>query len=587
MSVRPRLFSLFWLLILLLPASAAAAAPACGAPATAISDVQGSGTSSALAGQAVTVEGILTLDSRSRGGFGGFYLQQADHQTDGNPATSEALFVYTNRETGTPGSVLRVTGEVREFHGLTELVAVRSIRRCGKAQQPAPVVIELPWSKDPESLENMKVTFRRPLTVVDNYNLAKYGELALAASDQVQPTEYLAPGRPAHRLSGSHQRNRVLLDDNRSRRDPRPVPWPPEGLSVSTTVRAGDQVDRLTGILDFRFDAWRIQPTRDPRFLATNPRKPAPSRPAGMLIRVMALNLGNYFNGNGQGAGFPTPRGAETRAGFSQQQRRLVQTLTAPDPDILAVSELENDGYGPNSAIAGLTRALGNRWDFVRTPGADGDDEIRTALLYRNDRITPVGSAARLTEGVFRSAGRPPLAQAFRRIDGNQTVKIVVPHLKSKSCRGAGGSDRDQSDGQGCYASRRVAEARALANWPDAAAEGARSAGSLIVGDLNSYAREQPLAILYRAGFTSLVHRFHPCSRTSCPSYTYRYRGEKDSLDYALASEQLIPHVLRAEAWLVNADEPRAIGYQGLDLAGQQGPWRSSDHNPVIVDLRL
>ena len=104
------------------------------------------------------MEGILTLDSRSRGGFGGFYLQQADHQTDGNPATSEALFVYTNRETGTPGSVLRVTGEVREFHGLTELVAVRSIRRCGKAQQPAPGGIELPWSKDPEGRDNMKVT---------------------------------------------------------------------------------------------------------------------------------------------------------------------------------------------------------------------------------------------------------------------------------------------------------------------------------------------------------------------------------------------------------------------------------------------
>jgi len=586
-SVRSRLFSLFWLLILLLPASAAAAESACGEPATAISDVQGSGTSSALAGQTVTVEGILTQDSRSRGGFGGFYLQQADHQTDNNPATSEALFVYTNRKTGTPGSVLRVSGEVREFHGLTELVAVRSIQRCGKAQQPAPVVIELPWSSDPESLENMKVTFRRPLTVVDNYNLAKYGELTLAASDQVQPTEYLAPGRPAHQLSGSHRRNRVLLDDNRSRRDPRPVPWPPEGLSASTTVRAGDQVDQLTGILDFRFDAWRIQPTSDPRFLATNPRKPAPSRPTGMLIRVMALNLGNYFNGNGQGAGFPAPRGAETRAGFSQQRQRLIHTLTAPDPDILAVSELENDGYGPNSAIAGLTRALGNRWDFVRTPGADGDDEIRTALLYRNDRITPVGSAARLTEGVFRSAGRPPLAQAFRRIDGNQTVKIVVPHLKSKSCRGASGSDRDQSDGQGCYASRRVAEAQALANWPGAASAGAESAGTLIVGDLNSYAHEQPLSVLYRASFTSTVHHFYPCSRTDCPHYTYRYKGEKGTLDYALASEQLMPRVLGAEAWLVNADEPRAIGYQGIELPGQQGPWRSSDHNPVIVDLRL
>ncbi|MBC7185167.1 MAG: endonuclease, partial [Marinobacter sp.] len=77
-----------WLLILPLPAVAAAAESACGDPATAISDIQGSGPASALAGRTVTVEGILTLDSRSTGGFGGFYLQQADHQTDNNPATS-------------------------------------------------------------------------------------------------------------------------------------------------------------------------------------------------------------------------------------------------------------------------------------------------------------------------------------------------------------------------------------------------------------------------------------------------------------------------------------------------------------------
>ncbi len=587
MSVEFRLLPFLSFLVLPFLPVAATAASACGEPATAISAVQGNGPVSALTGQTVTVEGILTQDSRSKGGFGGFYLQQADHQTDNNPATSEAVFVYTNRDTGQPGMRLRVTGKVREFHGLTELVAVRSIRMCGLETKPEPVTIELPWSMNPESLENMRVIFRYPLTVVDNYNLAKYGELALAASDQVQPTEYLSPGQQAHRRSASHRQNRVLLDDNQSVRDPRPVPWPPMGLSPSTTVRAGDQIDRLAGILDFRFDAWRIQPAKDPRFLAANPRKKAPPRPPGDSVRVMALNLGNFFNGNGQGAGFPTPRGAESSAEFREQRQRLIQTLQEPDPDILAVAELENDGYGSASAVAGLARFLGNHWGFISTPGNDGDDEIRTALLYRRDRIVPVGSAARLTDGVFRSGGRPPLAQDFRRTVGEQTVRIIVPHLKSKSCRGAVGEDQDQSDGQGCYASRRVAEARALANWPGANSRDTRSAGTLIVGDLNSYAREQPLSVLSRAGFASMVHQFHPCTRANCPHYTYRYKGEKGSLDYALASKSLRPLVLQAQTWLINSDEPRALGYQGIVPSGQQGPWRSSDHNPVIVDLKL
>ena len=93
--------------------------------------------------------------------------------------------------------------------------------------------------------------------------------------------------------------------------------------------------------------------------------------------------------------------------------------------------------------------------------------------------------------------------------------------------------------------------------------------------------------MLARAGFVSMVHHFHPCTETSCRQYTYRYRGEKGSLDYALASETLKPRIVGARIWLVNADEPRVFGYQSDYVVDGQGPWRSSDHNPVIVDLEL
>src|SRR5690554_7233971 len=72
------------ILAALLPAVAAAS---CGDPATPIHRIQSDGTRSPLAGQTVTVEGIVTRDAREPGGFNGFYLQQADHETDNNPAT--------------------------------------------------------------------------------------------------------------------------------------------------------------------------------------------------------------------------------------------------------------------------------------------------------------------------------------------------------------------------------------------------------------------------------------------------------------------------------------------------------------------
>lgn len=588
MTLQIRHRSAVFLLILPFLSVAALADSACGDAAIPISSIQGTGPVSPLAGETVTVEGVLTHKSRMRGGFGGFYLQQADHQTDQNPATSEALFVYTDRQIDgmSIGTRLRVIGKVKEHYGLTELVPVSHIQDCGREALPEPVSVTLPWTVNPEQLENMRVRFAHPLTVVDNDNLGRFGELALAATDQVRPTEVSAPGTDAYRVSLQNRQNRVLLDDNSSVRNPRPVPWL-SGKSSSKTVRAGDQVDGIIGVLDFRFDAWRIQPTQQPIFLATNSRESAPASPPGDAVRIMTLNLGNFFNGDGHGGQFPTARGAHTPAQFQHQQNRLLRALLGPDPDILALTELENDGYGSHSAIAALAEALGSQWRFVSTPGQDGTDAIRTGLLYRSDRVSATGRPARLDSGPFRSTGRPPLAQDFRPKEGTATVRVIVPHLKSKSCRGARGKDQDQADGQGCYAARRTEEARALAGWPGIASGDSHSAGTLIIGDLNSYAREQPITVLAKAGFTSMVHHLHPCTDTSCRHYTYRYRGEKGSLDYALASKRLKTRIVDARSWLVNVDEPRVLGYRKEYAPSLQGPWRSSDHNPVIVDLEL
>lgn len=269
------------------------------------------------------------------------------------------------------------------------------------------------------------------------------------------------------------------------------------------------------------------------------------------------------------------------------QLQRLVEALRRPDPDILAVTELENDGYSNTSAIAQLAQALGPKWAFIETPGADGSDQIRTGLLYRSDRIVAEMPAVRLNTGQFRTKGRPPLAQTFRPEGQRLAIQIVVPHLKSKSCRGAKGNNRDRNDGQGCYAKRRADSAHALAEWVEKLPQIPDLAGTLITGDLNSYFREAPLQVLQRAGFTSMVHHFSPCTPKQCDQYTYRYKGEKGSLDYALASAPLKARVLDAQTWTINADEPPALGYKNNLPGTATLPWRSSDHNPVITDIRL
>src|SRR5207249_7377579 len=82
---------------------------------TTIHDIQGSGSASPFAGQAVTTEGIVTARKSN-----GFFMQLPAAQADADPNTSEGIFVFTS---STPpaaaavGNAVQVTGSVNEFRG--------------------------------------------------------------------------------------------------------------------------------------------------------------------------------------------------------------------------------------------------------------------------------------------------------------------------------------------------------------------------------------------------------------------------------------------------------------------------------------
>ena len=72
-------------------------------------------------------------------------------------------------------------------------------------------------------------------------------------------------------------------------------------------------------------------------------------------LRFVVWNVGNHFNGDGRGSGFPT-RGPRSFAELERQRAKLVATLVRLDPDVAALVELENDGVGPESALGELAR---------------------------------------------------------------------------------------------------------------------------------------------------------------------------------------------------------------------------------------
>jgi predicted extracellular nuclease len=72
------------------------------------------------------------------------------------------------------------------------------------------------------------------------------------------------------------------------------------------------------------------------------------------------------------------------------------------------------------------------------------------------------------------------------------------------------------------------------------------------------------------------------------------YDGQWGYLDHALASDSLVDQVTGVTTWHINADEPPVLDYNTNFKSDDQieelfapTPYRSSDHDPVLVGLRL
>ncbi len=429
---------------------------------------------------------------------------------------------------------------------------------------------------DWRALDGQHVRIAAPLTLAGTDGLERFGQLTVAFDGRLwQPTEVAAPGTAGYeQVKADNQRRRLVLDDGSDARDPASVAY----LPANPVLRTGMQLRNVEGVV-------HVDAQGRPRLQVEGMLKlPELKRPAVPTVpgslHVAAFNLENFFNGDGQGGGFPTLRGARTPDEHKAQVAKLVTTVNALGADVAALMELENDGYGPQSAIAELVDAL-NRdrgaqgdWRFVDAGSGPGDNPIRVGIIYRSTRLQPVGKPATLTGGPFVEHSRVPLAQAFQ---GKQGVPFVVVanHFKSKGCRDASGADADRNDNQGCWNATRVTSAQQLHAWLQADPTGTGAKDAVLLGDFNAYAMEDPIRTLHDLGWQDAFK----VAKVEHP-YSYVYNGYTGRLDHALLNPGMAKRLRGAAEWHSNADEQDVSGYQGRNV---QGPWRSSDHDPLLL----
>ncbi|SNS50857.1 hypothetical protein SAMN06893096_104422 [Geodermatophilus pulveris] len=560
------------------------------APTHEIGAVQGTGATTPLTGEEVTVRGVVVGDVP---GFSGFHLQDPDG--DGAADTSDGVFVFSPVAVDL-GDTVAVTGQATEFGGQTQVTSREDVAVCadGTAEDlPDAAALDLPADDATrERLEGMLVEPADALTVSEVFDLTSSGELTLSEGGLlVQPTELARPGTPeAARVVEENALRRITLDDGRSARvsvTTRPY------LSPTTPVRVGDELTSTEPlVLGYGFSAWRLQPadgTAEGVFAPQDTRPAAPDEVGGD-VQVGAFNVLNYFLTRGAPG-----RGARTDAEFEEQAGKIVPAIQGLGADVVTLMEIEDTdstGLTPgnaDTALADLVRRLNagpgpDVWSSVPLPDelyAVDRDVIRNAVVYRNDVVQPVGDPVGLVDEEAFDNAREPQAQTFTK-DGD-AFTVIANHLKSKSPGNppppAGDPNADTGDGQGAFNADRVAQARSLAAF----AEGLRGTEPdvVVMGDLNAYTREDSIEVLREAGYTDLGELLDP------GRYSYVFNDVSGSLDHAMATAELTAKVTDLVHWNTNSVESRAYQYDGDPALYAPTPYRSSDHDPIVFGIDL
>ncbi|AJF68428.1 endonuclease/exonuclease/phosphatase family protein [Streptomyces vietnamensis] len=576
------------------------ALPAHAATVT-IAAVQGTKRLSPYNGQQVTVTGIVTA-IRSTGTSRGYWIQ--DPTGDGNPATSEALFVYTGSTTPSTkvGNRITVRGTVSEYYpggsaeggqSLTELTSatITSTLSTGNAL-PAAFTLDaasIPDTYAPdagggsiegltlapstyaldryESLEGMRVQVSGARVVGAT---TPYSELFVTA----EPTEHPTPrGGTVYGSYASQNVGRVKVESLLT--------------SAFPVADVGDVLSGTTaGPLDYdNFGGYGIQATTLGT-LTDNALAPETTRAqtAGELA-VATYNVENLD---------PT----DPQSKFDRLAAGIVRNLASPD--VVALEEVQDNNGATDDGvvaadqtyaklIAAITAAGGPAYQYRQINPVDDQDggepggNIRVGFLYNPARVgftDRPGGTSTTAVSVVNNAGTAALSVSPGRISPSdsawnasrkplvgeftfqgKTVFVVANHFTSK-----GGDQPLHSRFQPPARSsetQRGQQATQVNGFVKQILAVQPSARVVVLGDLNDFEFSNTVTTLTSGGvLTPLVNSLPAGER-----YTYVYQGNSQAIDHILTSPALTSY-------------DYDIVHVNSEFADQ-----ASDHDPQVVRL--
>lgn len=440
---------------------------------------------------------------------------------------------------------------------LSACMAVWSSEVWGQATPVLEIADAEAWSyyDIPAELIGETVRIEAPFYVCNNY-YHQSGRYTIAPHRIFSATNQELPGTPSYRnIVSANQTAGVTLN------------------GISDYHRMGERITSLTVRLDSR-NSWTV--TGTPVFngnsrTATEAGLPDIDLRGQHTLTACAFNLEYYLVAN-LGSGTQGPLSETEQA---RQQTKIGKAVSRIGADVFGFVEVAQGQEALAQLAETLTKSTGRRYGYIDDGSSASGTWTKSGYVYCTETLEPVGKMRSNNTGV---SNRKRM-QSFRDKRSGESFIFSINHFKAKSGSGSG-KDADQGDGQGTFNYSRTQEAESVLSQYASNRSFYDEEDILIMGDLNAYAKEDPIMTLVNGGMTDLHRYFHKDS-----SYSYVYHGQAGYLDHALCNSTMLTQVTGMAAWHINSDEDDRFTYNGSlsDLT----MFRCSDHDPIIVGLRL
>ncbi len=585
---------------------------------TPIHDIQGPGTVSPLAGQAVVTRGIVTAVKSN-----GFFLQAPENAYDGDPNSSEGIFVFTASAppaAAAVGNDVKVTGTVSEYvpsadpysPPMTELSGtVTVLALSGGNPLPAPVTLTADDVSPSGSIEQLE-RFEGMLVSAD-LTVVGPTEGSINAADEVNGTA-TSNGVFYGVVSGVARPFREAGIEA-----PDPIPTPPcciprfdgnpERLRVDSDgligaarieVTAGATVTGLVGPLDYAYRTYTILPLPGSSPVVGGNVGPTAVRPAADdEVTVGTANLLRFYDDVDDPAIQEPVLTPAAFAGRVAKASLAIRGLMG-SPDILGVQEVENLSTLQTLAakLNADAIAAGDPDPGYQAYLEEGNDVggIDVGFLVKASRVDVVSVVQVGKDTIFPFDGsllndRPPLvleAVLHPTVGPSLPLSVIVVHQRSLS------GVNDPTDGERVR-EKRKAQAEFLASLVQSRQTADPMERIVVVGDFNAYqfndgyvdvvgtvegTPTSPDEVLLASSDLvdpNLVDLMGTLSAGE--RYSYVYDGSAQTLDQTLVSGNAMPQVRGFQIARMNSDFP-------VSFHGDFGrPERVSDHDGEVAFL--